>query len=123
MRQAGFPVPPAFTLATDCCQHYFEHDQTWPNALEEQVRAGLMTLDDYIDRISEVLGDPQTHLRVGRVRMRLNKMNIRLDGAASAEAGHELDLTEVSLGESLRRILLITRFPRIELLPRQDFLK
>ena len=88
----------------------------------DQVRAGLMTLEDYIDRISEVLGDPQTHLRIGRVSMRLNKMNIRLDGAASAEDGHELDLTEVSLGESLRRILLITRFPRIELLPRKDFL-
>jgi hypothetical protein len=55
--------------------------------------------------------------------MCLNKMNIKLEGAASAEAGHDLELTEVSLGENLKRILLITRFPRDELLPKQDFLK
>jgi len=97
-----------------------QHQQTG-EALE-QVRAGLTTLDDYIERISEVLGDPGTHLRVGRISMRLNKMNIRLDGAASAEDGHQLELTEVSLGENLKRILLITRFPRDELLARQTFL-
>jgi hypothetical protein len=89
----------------------------------QQVRASLTTLDDYIDRISEVLGDPQAHLRVGHLSMCLNKMNIKLEGAASAEAGHDLELTEVSLGENLKRILLITRFPRDELLPKQDFLK
>jgi len=88
----------------------------------EQLRASLTTLEDYIERISEVLGDPQAHLRVGRVSMRLSKMNIKLEGAASAEDGHQLELTEVSLGENLKRILLITRFPRDELLARQDFL-
>ena len=89
----------------------------------EQARAGLTTLQDYIDRISEVLGDPGTHLRVGRVSMRLSKMNIKLESVASAEDGHQLDLTEVSLGENLKRTLLITRFPRDELLAKQDFLK
>jgi hypothetical protein len=88
----------------------------------EQARAGLTTLEDYIDRISEVLGDPGTHLRVGRVSMRLSKMNIKLESVASAEDGHQLDLTEVSLGENLKRTLLITRFPRDELLAKQDFL-
>lgn len=88
----------------------------------DQVRASLMTLDDYIERISEVLGDPQAHLKMDRLSMRLSKMNIRLDGGASAESGHELELTEVTLGASLKRVLLITRFPRDELLPKQDFL-
>ena len=89
----------------------------------KQVRASLTTLDDYIDRISEVLGDPQAHLKIGRLSMCLNKMNIKLEGAAAAQAGHELELTEVSLGENLKRVLLITRFPRDELLPKRDFLK
>jgi predicted HicB family RNase H-like nuclease len=88
----------------------------------EEVRASLMTLDDYIERIAEVLGEPQAHLKVDSFSMRLSKMNIRLDDAASAQAGHEMQLTEVSLGESLRRVLLITRFPRDELLAKQDFL-
>jgi len=97
-----------------------QHEQTG-EALE-QLRASLTTLDDYIERISELLGDPQAHLKVGRVSMRLSKMNIKLEGAAAREEGHELELTEVSLGENLKRILLITRFPRDELLARQDFL-
>ena len=97
-----------------------QHQQTG-EALE-QLRAGLMTLEDYIERISDVLGEPQAHLRISHVSMRLNKMNIRLEGAAAAENGHPLELTEVSLGENLKRVLLITRFPRDELLPRQDFL-
>jgi hypothetical protein len=88
----------------------------------EQARASLTTLEDYIDRISEVLGNPGTHLRVGRVSMRLSKMNIKLESVASAEDGHQLDLTEVSLGENLKRTLLITRFPRDELLAKRDFL-
>jgi hypothetical protein len=89
----------------------------------ERARASLSTLDDYIERISEVLGDPQSHLKVGRVSMRLSKMNIKLEGRAADDSGHSLDLTEVSLGEGLNRILLITRFPRDELLPRRDFLE
>lgn len=88
----------------------------------EQLRTSLMTLEDYIERIAEVLGDPQAHLRVDRVSMRLSKMNIRLDAAASAESGDELELTEVSLGENLKRVLLITRFPRDALLPKREFL-
>lgn len=88
----------------------------------EEVRASLMTLDDYIERITEVLGDPQAHLRVDRFCMRLTKMNIRVDSEASEQPGHELEITEVSLGENLKRVLLITRFSRDELLPKQEFL-
>jgi hypothetical protein len=97
--------------------------QQQTGAALEQARASLTTLGDYIERISEVLGDPQAHLKISPVSMRLNKMNIRLEGAAAAEAGHELELTEVSLGENLKRILLITRFPRDGLLARKEFLK
>ena len=88
----------------------------------DKARAGLTTLEDYIDRITEVLAEPQAHLKVERNSMCLNKMNIRLEGAAAAEAGHEVQFTEVSLGDNLKRVLLITRFSREELLPKQDFL-
>ncbi len=81
-----------------------------------------MTLDDYIERISEVLGEPQTHLKVERSSMRLSKMNIRLDGTADSESGHELHFTEVSLGENLKRVLLITCFTRDDLWPKREFL-
>ena len=53
--------------------------------------------------------------------MRLSKMNIKLD-QQPADTGQALQLIEASLGERLKRVLLITRFPRDDLLPRQDFL-
>ena len=87
----------------------------------EQSSAGLTTLEDYIDRIADVLGDPQTHLRLDSISMHLSKMNIKLD-EHSADTSQALQLIEASLGEHLKRILLITRFPRDDLLPKQDFL-
>ena len=86
----------------------------------EQASTRLTTLDDYIDRITEVLGNPERYFRVDHVRMRLSQMNIRLD-EKSAVPGHDLELAEGLLGENLRRILLIIRFPRDELLERESF--
>jgi hypothetical protein len=82
-------------------------------------RARLSTLNDYIDRIEEVLGEPHTHLNVSSVSMCLNEMNIKLDEKSSS-AGKVLDFSEAHLGDQLKRILLIARFPRDELLPRKD---
>jgi flagellar biosynthesis chaperone FliJ len=85
----------------------------------EQADTKLTTLDDYIDRITEVLGNPERYFRVDHVRMRLSQMNIRLDEKSGD--GQELELAEGLLGEALRRILLIIRFPRDELLERKGF--
>ena len=84
----------------------------------EQAGAKLTTLDDYIDRISEVLGNPERHFRVNRISMRLSQMNIKRD-EKSAGSGHDLEFTEALLGEQLQRILLIIKFPRDELLERE----
>jgi len=86
----------------------------------EQADTKLTTLDDYIDRITEVLGNPEKHFRVEHISMRLSKMNIKLD-EKSAGPGAELELTEALLGDKLRRILLIIKFPRDELLVRKGF--
>jgi len=81
----------------------------------------LTTLEDYIDRISDVLGNPQSHLRLSQLSIRLSNMNIKLD-KQSTDTGHVLELNEVYLGEHQKRILMIIRFPRDDLLPKQDFL-
>ncbi len=87
----------------------------------EQAHARLTTLDDYIDRIADVLGDPQAHLKLNPVSMCLSGMNIKLDKLSTA-TGHTLELSEASLGKNLKRILSIVRFPRDDLLPKQSFL-
>ncbi len=50
MTRAGLQVPPGFTLRTDCCRHFYENDRTWPEALEEEVRAHLTRLEEATGR-------------------------------------------------------------------------
>ena len=49
MSSLGLPVPPGFTITTEACVHYFTKGQTWPDALAEQVRAGL-------DKVEQITG-------------------------------------------------------------------
>jgi hypothetical protein len=85
----------------------------------KQARDRLNTLNDYLDRIEEVLGQPQNHLSVRPISMCLNEMNIKLS-EKSADSGKVLDLSEASLGDQLKRVFLIARFPREDLLPKKD---
>jgi len=45
MSGAGLPVPPGFTISTECCRAFFESGGQWPAGLEAQVRAGLARLE------------------------------------------------------------------------------
>ncbi|MCI0684871.1 MAG: hypothetical protein L0Y71_22465 [Gemmataceae bacterium] len=45
MTRAGLQVPPGFTLRTECCRHYFDNQQRWPDDLESQVREHLARLE------------------------------------------------------------------------------
>ncbi|MBU2167787.1 MAG: pyruvate, phosphate dikinase [Alphaproteobacteria bacterium] len=41
MSSLGLPVPPGFTITTEACFHYFSNGQSYPDALADQVKAGL----------------------------------------------------------------------------------
>src|ERR1700746_2077253 len=41
MAHLGFPGPPAFTITTAVCSHYYENGKTYPKNLEAQVGAAL----------------------------------------------------------------------------------
>lgn len=50
MCRAGLPVPPGFTITTDCCRAYFEGGERWPDGLEEEVRSALAALEQTVGR-------------------------------------------------------------------------
>ncbi len=39
------PVPPGFTVTTEVCTHYYDHDHEYPSELEQQVDAALNWLE------------------------------------------------------------------------------
>ena len=45
----GLSVPPGFTITTEVCRHYYEHDQRYPEDLAKQVRAALGKVEAIVD--------------------------------------------------------------------------
>src|SRR5262245_31887893 len=45
MSALGLPVPPGFTITTECCTHFYGNDRQYPSALKDQVAAGLARVE------------------------------------------------------------------------------
>jgi pyruvate,orthophosphate dikinase len=50
MTRIGLPVPPGFTITTEVCTYYYEHDQTYPKQLANQVETALVRLEALTDK-------------------------------------------------------------------------
>jgi len=50
MSRADLPVPPGFTVSTECCRLFLQADGRWPEGLEEEVRRGLARLEEVTGR-------------------------------------------------------------------------
>jgi pyruvate, orthophosphate dikinase len=61
MSNLGLPVPPGFTITTELCTHYYDHNQSYPPELMEQVDAALAQIGTLTGR---VFGDARTPLLV-----------------------------------------------------------
>ena len=61
MAQLGLPVPPGFTITTEVCTYFYDHDKTYPKELKAQVEAALAD----VGRITEkTFGDAENPLLV-----------------------------------------------------------
>ena len=50
MSKAGLPVPPGFTISTECCRLYLDNNNKWPEGLEAEVREQLARLETVTER-------------------------------------------------------------------------
>ncbi len=76
-------------------------------------RKPLTTLDDYLEQIRRIVGQPEPYLHLHPLSLRLNRLGIKLD-ADSPEPGETLVLCEWDSLEE-RRIGALVRFDRAEL--------
>ena len=49
MAQLGLPVPAGFTITTEVCTYYYNHDQTYPNSLKGQVERAVAEVEKTMD--------------------------------------------------------------------------
>src|SRR5215469_15535889 len=46
MTKIGLPVPAGFTIGTNVCTYYYEHDKKYPPELREMVSAAMAKVED-----------------------------------------------------------------------------
>jgi len=61
MARVGLPVPPGFTISTDCCNHYFKLGGRFPPDLEQQIMTAMANVES---QMGLVFGDPKAPLLV-----------------------------------------------------------
>lgn len=87
-----------------------------------QLQASSATLDDHLAKVVVTLREPEKYLRLNRVSLTLDHMNIKVEKDAAYNA-NTLTLEDMFLGENRWITLLLIRFPSNELLPQPDFFK
>ena len=50
MTRIGIPVPPGFTITTDVCRYYYEHNRRYPKELAKQVDSALSRVEKNLGR-------------------------------------------------------------------------
>ena len=61
MAGLGLPVPPGFTISTDVCTYYYDHEHRYPRELAKAVKDNLARIEKVVDRR---FGDPTKPLLV-----------------------------------------------------------
>ena len=58
MASLGLLVPPGFTITTEVCTYYYDHDHSYPDALTAQVEAALKAVEAETGRRFADAGNP-----------------------------------------------------------------
>src|SRR5690242_11748546 len=61
MCRIGLPVPPGFTITTEVCTFYYDHDRSYPPDLKPQMQAGLASIEK---QTGKTFGDVKNPLLV-----------------------------------------------------------
>ncbi len=49
MATLGLPVPPGFTISTECCNHYFDLGERFPDTLESEVTCAMENIEKQME--------------------------------------------------------------------------
>ena len=58
MSALGLPVPPGFTITTECCTHFYANERRYPDDLKGQVAAGLARVEELTGKRFGEPGNP-----------------------------------------------------------------
>ena len=50
MASIGLPVPPGFTISTEVCTYYYDHEQRYPQALRQSVADSVKNVEKQLNK-------------------------------------------------------------------------
>ncbi|WP_346894772.1 pyruvate, phosphate dikinase [uncultured Roseibium sp.] len=94
MSNLGLPVPPGFTITTEVCTWYYDHDQSYPGDLKAQVEEALTQVGAATDRTFGDLKNPllvsvRSGARVSMPGMMDTVLNLGLNDETVKAIGEE----------------------------------
>ncbi len=86
MASIGLPVPPGFTITTEVCTWYYQHERQYPADLEAQVKRGLAHIEEAVgnrfgDHHKPLLVSVRSGARVSMPGMMDTVLNLGLNDA------------------------------------------
>ena len=89
MSGIGLPVPPGFTISTAVCKHFYDHDKTYPGALDQQVRSSIAKIEAetgaaFADTTNPLLVSVRSGARASMPGMMDTVLNLGLNDATAA---------------------------------------
>jgi hypothetical protein len=87
-----------------------------------EARSGMEGLDDYLDRLIEQLDEPESHLSLEPVSVRIDRMNIVRESGTDADST-ELSFQRVHRSGKPARVVHLISFSRSELLEDEERLQ
>ncbi|TSD87451.1 pyruvate, phosphate dikinase [Mycobacterium sp. KBS0706] len=98
MSVLGLPVPPGFTVTTELCSYYYDHNRSYPDELTEQVQAALGQIEAIVgakfgDKTNPLLVSVRSGARASMPGMMDTVLNLGLNdetvGGLAARTGDE----------------------------------
>ncbi|TVQ83643.1 MAG: pyruvate, phosphate dikinase [Micavibrio sp.] len=84
MCRIGLPVPPGFTITTEMCGYFYDHDNTYPDTLENQIKEAIERIEKEMecrfgDRENPLLLSVRSGARVSMPGMMDTVLNLGLN--------------------------------------------
>ncbi len=80
----------------------------------------LETPGDHLEQVKNILAQPETMVRLNHIHMNLTRLGIKVDDNSTRSA-NKIELAELEINDVWRRIIVIVKYPRNELLEKTDF--
>ncbi|HBE92387.1 MAG TPA: hypothetical protein DDW55_07625 [Gammaproteobacteria bacterium] len=113
-RQKAREVAQDTRTASKVAQAIGETSQELGKTEKQMLHTPLLTPQVALEQVTDVFSNPDDFIRIRRFPLSLNKMGIKVSDD-SPQPVNKLNLTEVSIGNELPRVVTLAIFPRKEL--------